>query len=88
MVQASKAPYFVDKWGFTKKAIQFMQFNSCQKNAPVGEGEIVIPYTERVARVERVAGEENIEFTQSDAGIHIKISGEEGNPVARVFRLK
>lgn len=82
------APYFVDKWGFTKKDDTVYAIQLLPEDALVGETEVVIPYTERVARVDLVSGEENIAFTQSDEGIRIQITDKEENPVARVFRLK
>jgi alpha-L-fucosidase len=81
-------PYFTGEWGFTKKgrvvyAIQLPAEHTC-----CDDTELLIPFRGKVERVDRVAGEENLEFTQSDAGIHVSITGEEGNPVARVFRLQ
>ncbi|MCR2820070.1 alpha-L-fucosidase [Lederbergia panacisoli] len=84
------APYYTENIGFTKKDDTVFCFFMYEDENSKVQDEIIIPYTEKVNRIDLVGGREGISFTQTDEGIKIRLpesKKQETAPIAHVFRF-
>ncbi|ASN04180.1 alpha-L-fucosidase [Virgibacillus necropolis] len=85
------APYFTEDFAFTRKDKITYCFRLYQnENSDNQDRYITIPYHEKVHRVDMIGGEENLDYSQVDGGLSIKVPRSDTNekaPIANVFRL-
>jgi alpha-L-fucosidase len=86
------APYFKEGLAYTRKGETAYCFRLYQSEDDRYKDEYVyIPYTEKVHCIDMLGGEENLEFSQTEEGISIRmpkvVETEENTPIAHVFRL-
>lgn len=86
------APYFKEGLAYTRKGETAYCFRLYQSEDDRYKDEYVyIPYTEKVHSIDMLGGEENLEFSQTEEGISIRmpkvVETEENTPIAHVFRL-
>jgi len=84
------APHYTGNFAFTRKGETVYSFRLFAENdESYKDEEVVIPYHEKVNRVDIVGGIENLEFTQTEAGLRIKMPDLKENkaPIAHVLRF-
>jgi alpha-L-fucosidase len=86
------APYFKEGFAFTRKGEAAYCFRLYQSEDSRFKDEYVyIPYTEIVHRIDMLGGKENLDFSQTEEGISVRMpklaKSEENTPIAHVFRL-
>ncbi|WP_257348884.1 alpha-L-fucosidase [Pseudalkalibacillus decolorationis] len=85
------APYFKDNFAFTRKDDIVYCFYLYPSDDTHVDEEVVIPYTENVNNLNMVGSEDKFNYTQTEAGLSIKLPETETGgkaPIAHVFRLK
>ena len=84
-------PYFNGEFAFTRKGETVYSFRLYKSDdSSYRDSNIVIPYAEKVNRVDLVGGKDNLEFKQTKEGLSIRMPElNEGDqaPIAHVFRL-
>ncbi|MFS0613077.1 alpha-L-fucosidase [Lederbergia ruris] len=84
------APYFTGKFAFTKKEGAVYCFRLYQADEQ-REKYMIIPFKEKVQKIDIVGGEENISFDASNEGLTVEIpynkQNDDKTPIVDVFKL-
>lgn len=83
-------PYFTEGYAFTKKDKTVYSFRLYEEgDSNYLDEEIVIPYPEKITKVDLIGVQENLQFEQTETGITVQMprADEQEVPIAHVFRL-
>ncbi|WP_240510069.1 alpha-L-fucosidase [Virgibacillus profundi] len=84
------APYFTNEFAFTRKGETTYCFRLFQ-NGYCKDEYVTIPYNEKVYQLDMLGHDDNLEFTQTNEGLSVKMPNlpeDENEVIAHVFRLK